>query len=273
MQLFHVDAFANRPFTGNPAAVCLLSEPQAAEWMQLVAREMNLSETAFVVPGKHVFGLRWFTPSQEVDLCGHATLASAHVLWENGRLKREETIHFETRSGLLQATWKDDLIEIELPIPPPVEEVDLPDGLCDALGAQPVRFTRCGIRHIFEVCSEEVVRRMDPDFHRLRKFPLRSMVVTSLASPKAEYQIVSRCFAPWVGVDEDPVTGAAHCCLAVYWTPRLGQDRFVAYQASARGGVIRVRLSDKRVFLSGGAVTIASGRLMQLACRPQASNG
>jgi PhzF family phenazine biosynthesis protein len=179
-------------------------------------------------------------------------------------MERKEIIHFETRSGLLQASWKYGLIEMDLPIPPPIEETDIPNGLCDALGARPVRFTRCGIRHIFEVHSEEVVRNLDPDFRLLRKLPLRALAVTSMASSKAEYQIVSRCFAPWVGIDEDPVTGSAHCCLAVYWTPRLGQDHFVAYQASARGGIIHVRLNEKRVFLSGEAVTIACGRLMHL---------
>jgi PhzF family phenazine biosynthesis protein len=239
--------------------------------MQFIAREMNLSETAFVVPGKRVFGLRWFTPRQEVDLCGHATLASAHILWETGVVERKETVCFETGSGRLQATRNNDLIEIDLPIAPPLEEVDIPNGLCEALGIRPLRFTQCGIRHIVEVQSEDIVRSLDPDFHQLRKLPLRGVAVTSLASPKADYQVVSRYFAPWVGIDEDPVTGSVHCCLAVYWTPRLGQDHFVAYQASARGGIIHVRLNQKRVFLSGGAVIIAAGRLMHLFCGSEAN--
>jgi predicted PhzF superfamily epimerase YddE/YHI9 len=257
--LFHVDAFTNRPFAGNPAAVCLLSEPQDAVWMQSVAREMNLSETAFLCPRGDGFELRWFTPLVEVDLCGHATLASAHILWEEGVLAPDREARFQTRSGLLTARRLEQWIELNFPAEPP-EAAAAPDGLLDALGAPWRYLGRNRFDYLCEVDSEEVVRGLSPDFARLRLLTERGVIVTS-ASASTEFDFVSRFFAPAVGVDEDPVTGSAHCCLGPYWAVRLGRNDLTAFQASSRGGVLRVKVGAERVLISGQAVTICRGGL------------
>jgi PhzF family phenazine biosynthesis protein len=258
-EIFQIDAFSSRPFHGNPAAVCLPSEPRSPLWMQQVASEMNLSETAFLEPVEGGFGLRWFTPVCEVDLCGHATLASAHFLWEQGVLKSDHPARFHTRSGLLTARisapgW----IEMNFPCQPPDPAVP-PAGLDAALGTG---FGFCGSNGtdiLVEVASEEVVRGLEPDISRLKKVECRGVIVTARAEGK--YNFVSRFFAPRAGVDEDPVTGSAHCCLAPYWAARLGKTRFFAYQASHRGGELRVELQQDRVLLSGQAVTVLRGVL------------
>lgn len=257
--LFHVDAFTEAAFGGNPAAVCLLDRPATAEWMQSVAREMNLSETAFLVPGAERFDLRWFTPVLEVDLCGHATLASAHVLWETGTVEEGTPIEFSTRSGVLAAERDGDWIELDFPVDPP-EERTAPEGLADALGATPTWFGKSINYHFAEVESEEVLRSLGPDFRALARSIPRAICVT--ARPAAgPYDFVSRFFAPNAGIDEDPVTGSAHCLLAAYWGERLGKDEMLAYQASARGGVVRVSWRGDRVGLGGQAVTVARGAL------------
>jgi PhzF family phenazine biosynthesis protein len=257
--LFHVDAFASAPFTGNPAAVCLLDEPVDAEWMQSVAAEMNLSETAFVRPLDGGFELRWFTPSGEAELCGHATLASAHVLWESGLLDTAAVAHFRTRfRGTLRAErGTGEAIELDFPSDPP-EPSALPDGMVEALGAAPRNTARARVGSFVEVATEDEVRALQPDLRRLAH--LESVVVTSAAAGPS-HDFVSRYFAPRYGIDEDPVTGSAHCALAPYWTERLGRDELVGYQASARGGTVGVRLRDGRVLLGGRAVTVARGQL------------
>jgi PhzF family phenazine biosynthesis protein len=259
LPIFHVDAFTDKPFGGNPAAVCILSEARDAPWMQNVAQEMNLSETAFLFRQVDGFNLRWFTPAVEVDLCGHATLASAHVLWEAGYLKPEQQARFSTASGLLTADRKDGWIELDFPAEPE-SQATAPSGLPKALGVAPTYVGRNRFDYLVEVDSEETVRCMKPDLALLAEIQARGVIVTSRAVSEG-YDFVSRFFAPRAGINEDPVTGSAHCCLGPFWGARLGKSEFVAFQASARGGVVRVRMSGQRVYLGGQAVTVLNGEL------------
>jgi PhzF family phenazine biosynthesis protein len=262
LDLYQVDAFTDRAFAGNPAAVCLLDSPADAGWMQSVGREMNLSETAFVHRREdgHL-GLRWFTPAIEVELCGHATLAAAHVLWEAGWLQADETARFQTLSGLLTAQRGDGRIELNFPAKPVEEVADPPRDLLAALGVEARFVGRSAFDYLVEVDSEEIVRAAAPDHGRLRTLPVRGVIVTARGS-SGPYDFVSRFFAPGSGVDEDPVTGSAHCTLAPFWAPRLGKQDFFAWQASARGGELRVRLEGDRVKLGGQAVTVLRGQLL-----------
>ncbi|HEY0791446.1 MAG TPA: PhzF family phenazine biosynthesis protein [Chthoniobacterales bacterium] len=258
-----IDAFAAQPFSGNPAAVCLLDEPREDRWMQLVAREMNLPETAFLEPdaGGDVYRLRWFTPTVEVRLCGHATLASAHLLWEKRHLPPEAPARFHTLSGLLTATrQRDGWIQLDLPAEA-VAQIDPPPGLAESLSVKPIFVGRTPAHFFIEVATEREVRQIQPDFTWLRSIAPGRVIVTSQADPGSGYDVVSRYFAPGVGVDEDPVTGSAHCALAPYWEPRLGRRELQAYQASARGGTLRMKREGTRVLVSGQALTIWEGRL------------
>ena len=262
LDLYQVDAFADRPFAGNPAAVCLLPEPRDAEWMQAVAREMNLSETAFLHPQDGGWSLRWFTPAIEVELCGHATLASAHVLWQSGRLGAGETARFHTLSGLLTAEQQGEWIELDFPART-APEAEPPEGLVDLIGSPAVFVGKSRYDYLLELPSEDAVRSSAPDPRRLAALPVRGVIITARGAQAAgPYDIVSRFFAPGSGVDEDPVTGSAHCTLGPYWAPRLGKQELLAYQASARGGVLRVRVAGERVKLGGRAVTVLEGRLL-----------
>jgi PhzF family phenazine biosynthesis protein len=258
--IVQVDAFTDTPFAGNPAAVCILPELRDEHWMQNVAREMNLSETAFLLQQSDGFNLRWFTPSVEVDLCGHATLASAHVLWESGHLKPHEQARFHTRSGLLTAERKGVWIELNFPATPD-EPADAPSGLLEALGVTATYIGKNRFDYLIEVRSEDTVRNISPNLSLLATIPARGVIVTS-RSTSPDYDFVSRFFAPQVSVNEDPVTGSAHCTLAPYWSKKLGKDEMVGYQASARGGVVRVRVSGDRVYLGGQAVTVLRGELV-----------
>jgi predicted PhzF superfamily epimerase YddE/YHI9 len=259
-RIVQVDAFTNRPFAGNPAAVCILEELHDDAWMQNVAREVNLSETAFLLKQADGYDLRWFTPETEVDLCGHATLASAHALWESGRLRHDEPARFYTRSALLTAVNCGDWIELDFPAKPEAS-ASAPEGLARALGVEMKYTGRSSFDYLVEVDSEETVRKLKPDFTVLRAIPVRGVVVTSRAATPG-FDFVSRFFAPASGVDEDPVTGSAHCTLGPFWKKYLGKEEFLAYQASARGGVVRVRLAGDRVILGGQAVTILRGELV-----------
>ena len=259
--IFQVDAFTDKPFAGNPAGVCVLPEPRSERWMQDVAREMNLSETAFLLKQEDGFQLRWFTPAAEVDLCGHATLASAHILWEAEYLQPQEQARFHTRSGLLTAERVDgNWIELDFPTKPE-QPTDAPPHLLEALGIQAQYVGVNVFDYLVEVDTEETLRNMQPDITLLAQVPVRGVIVTSRASTPG-YDFVSRFFAPRVGVNEDPVTGSAHCCLTPYWSKRLGKNELLAYQASARGGVLRVRLSGDRVKIGGQAVTTLRGELL-----------
>ena len=258
--LFQVDAFTAVPFAGNPAAVCLLPAPAEPAWMQRVAREMNLSETAFLARREDGWGLRWFTPAVEVALCGHATLASAHVLWEEAVLTAGEEARFHTQSGLL--TCRKTGAWVEMDFPSTVEQpASPPDSLAEALGATPRYVGRNKFDFLVEVDSEETVRALAPDHALLRTLPVRGVIVTS-RSADPRFDFVSRFFAPGSGIEEDPVTGSSHCCLAPFWGKRLKKTGMTAFQASARGGVVRVTLQGDRVLLGGQAVTVLRGQLL-----------
>ena len=258
-KLYIVDAFTAAPFAGNPAAVCLLPEPRPARWMQQVAAEMNLSETAFLWPQSDGYSLRWFTPATEVKLCGHATLASAHVLWESGELDRSHAARFQTLSGQITAVLFEDGIEMDFPALP-ATMAEAPAALLTALGIEAIDAGQVGDKQLIVVDGAQIVRQMQPDFSALRRMPGRGVMVTSRADTD-EFDFVSRYIAPWVGIDEDPVTGSAHCTLGPYWAEKLGKKSLHAFQASARGGVLDVRPEGDRVFLRGQAVTILIGEL------------
>lgn len=255
-----VDAFTGEPFSGNPAAVCVLPEAADETWMQNVASEMNLSETAFLYPQGDGYNLRWFTPAAEVDLCGHATLASAHVLWEAGHLPADAQARFYTKSGLLTAQRNGDWIELDFPAEPETE-AEAPPILADALGTTPQYVGQNRLDYLVEVGSAETLRRLQPDFTLLKTLASRGVMVTSRAD-SPDFDFFSRYFAPSFGIDEDPVTGSTHCCLGPYWQRRLGKDSLVAYQASARGGVLRVQVKGDRVLLGGQAVTVLRGEFV-----------
>lgn len=260
--VYQVDAFSDRAYGGNPAAVCLLKERADTGWMQAVGAEMNLSETAFLWPEGATYRLRWFSPLREVDLCGHATLASAHVLWESNVVEESVAVRFQTRSGELVASRLGDWIELDFPATPAVA-IEPPPGLLAALGVEPLFVGKSEQQdYLVEVESEAQVRGLDPDFRRLATVKARGTIVTARASSE-EHHFVSRFFVPRYGIDEDPVTGSAHCALAPYWSPKLGSEDLVGYQASTRGGIVRARLADDRVILSGQAVTVLRGELLR----------
>ena len=277
LPIVHVDAFASVPFAGNPAAVCVLPDDRDAAWMQHVAREMNLSATAFLRPrgdtpgdpgGPGDYNLRWFTPIAELDLCGHATLASAHVLWETGRLAAGDAARFQTRSGRLTAVRRGDWIDLDFPATPD-EPAGAPPGLVEALGASARYVGRSRLDYVVELDDEETVRALRPDFATLRAIDARGVIATS-RSRTAGVDFVSRFFAPAFGIDEDPATGSAHCCLGPFWSQRLAKQTFLAHQVSARGGVLTVTLENDRVRLGGQAVTVLRGELTATASRPGA---
>lgn len=260
--IFCVDAFTERPFAGNPAAVCILSEERPDVWLQSVASEMNLSETAFLRREGDGWRLRWFTPAVEVDLCGHATLAAAHTLWEAGLAHAEATLVFRTKSGALSAARRGDAIELDFPAET-ASPAEAPPGLLEALGARARSVGRNRLDFLVELDSEDHLRDLRPDFPGLARAcgPARGVIVTAPSgSPKFDF--VSRYFAPSCGIDEDPVTGSAHCCLGPFWAARLGKATLIGFQASRRGGVVGVRVAGSRVFLGGRAVTVLRGELV-----------
>lgn len=260
--LYIVDAFTNVPFKGNPAAVCILDEPWEERRMQEVAAELNLSETAFVLKeSTGDFHLRWFTPRAEVDLCGHATLAGAHVLWESGVLLPRQQARFHTRSGLLTADNDGQWLEMNFPSEPAEEASEWTNRMEPALGVSPRFVGRNRMDFLVEVESEFMLRELQPNFELLKQLPARGVIVTA-GSSTGEYDFVSRCFYPALGVDEDPVTGSAHCCLAPYWGAKRDQASFLAYQASRRGGALRLRLDGERVRIGGQAVTVMRSKLL-----------
>jgi len=299
--IYQVDSFTNQPFGGNPAAVCLLPEPRDERWMQNVAREMNLSETAFLVPRGSDYDLRWFTPSVEVDLCGHATLASAHILWETKTLPANQPARFHTKSGVLTCTRDGERIAMDFPAKVAIEATPPPE-LLRALGAGASFTGNNKMDWLVEVDSEATVRALKPDLVLLKTIPVRGVIVTAraanestraatataratsgaskesnhatrsssdaarsaseLSRTNANYDFISRFFAPRAGVDEDPVTGSAHCCLAPYWGTKLERKELVGWQASARGGEVRMKWNGERVVLSGQAVTVLRGEFI-----------
>lgn len=259
VKVFQVDAFAQTPFAGNPAAVCLLPGPAEAQWMQRMAAEMNLAATAFVELRPDGFGLRWFTPRVELTLCGHGTLAAAHVLWEEGSFDADHRVTFQTPAGILTAQREAPWIHLGFPAEPEHPEPEVPEELLGALGVPLAYVGRNRLDYLVEVESEVVLKSLAPDRSLLSRLPARGVIVTAPGS--REYDFVSRYFAPAIGIDEDHATGSAHCCLGPFWGPRMGKDDMLAYQASPRGGVIRVRLDGDRVLLGGMAVTVLRGEL------------
>ena len=277
LHIFQVDAFTEKPFAGNPAGVCLLEHPMDDSWMQNVATEMNLSETAFLLKQEDGWSLRWFTPKVEVDLCGHATLATAHVLAEMRLLKEGGEVGFHTRSGLLTARSSADGIELNFPAKPE-EQASPPAGLIEALKvdlpkvpdlpAMDLREVRLSVLYVgknqfdylVELDSDDTVRKLNPDFSKLKGVEARGVIVTARSS-NPEFDFVSRFFAPAVGINEDPVTGSAHCCLGPYWMKKLGKSRLRAFQASSRGGILEIELVKDRVLLRGKAVIVFEGKL------------
>lgn len=258
--IYQVDAFTDTPFTGNPAAVCLLEGDRPDAWMQALGAEMNVSEAAIVRRREesNAFDLRWFTPVMEVDLCGHATLAAAHVLWEKGEASIDRAIAFHTRSGILTAIHQHEWIELDFPADP-LSEVPTPPGMEAALGLRAAYVGKGHDDYLVVVASVQQVRDLAPDFQQLASIPGRGFIVT--APGGGEFDFVSRFFAPRAGIDEDPATGSAHCTLAGYWQGRLGKTTFIARQISKRGGTLRVEVAGNRVILGGQAMMVLQGKL------------
>jgi len=257
--LYQVDAFTDNPFKGNPAAVCLLEKEAPVSWMQAVAREMNLSETAFLNPEGDGWRLRWFTPKQEVDLCGHATLASAKVLFERQPDLHVNPIKFKTRSGELTACWVDSQVELDFPALS-YQPISYEGDINDALGFSPVETVSSGDYVLFEAENEALIRNASPDFAKIATLPAAQVMITA-ESKNPAFDFISRFFAPRLGIDEDPVTGSAHCLLAPFWAEKMNKKEFTAYQASTRGGTLYLRLEDDRVRISGDAVIVFKGKL------------
>lgn len=255
--IYTVDSFAEAPFRGNPAAVCFLMGHQSDDWMQKVAKEMNLSETAFFMRGENAYLLRWFTPETEVDLCGHATLATAHIIWETEMIGPEESIAFDTRSGRLHAKRKGDWIELNFPAEGP-QPCEAPFGLGPALGGTPQGFFKNRMDYLVAYESAAAIREMEPDFAALARISTRGFIVTA-PSDDPEFDYICRFFAPGVGIDEDPVTGSAHCCLSPFWAVRTGKKVLRGFQASERGGIVEVEMVEDRVLLRGQAITVVQG--------------
>lgn len=265
MRIFQVDAFTSEAFKGNPAGVCILKEIKSDSWMQGLANEMNLSETAFIFREKDAFNLRWFTPKTEVSLCGHATLATAHILWEENILKQNEEAKFITKSGLLKAKiGTDSWIELDFPARF-IEKIENQEILNKAFSIVPSyvgRFSNTnGNLYLIEVQGEEIVKKLNPNFELLKDSDAKAIIITSASNSK-DYDFVSRFFAPGVGIKEDPVTGSAHCSLAPYWGKKLGKKELVGFQASVRTGIIGCTWNKERVILKGKAVTVFKGKIL-----------
>ncbi|MFS0762159.1 PhzF family phenazine biosynthesis protein [Peribacillus phoenicis] len=259
MELTIINTFTDQPFKGNPAAVCLLTGESGSEWMQRIAKEINMPVTAFIHLHKGEWQLRWFTPSVEIPICGHGTLASSFFLWGKGYVPRDKPIAYQTKSGILTAKFVDGMVQLEFPSLIE-QETAAPELLIKALGVVPVYVGQNKWDYLVEVQSEEIVRNLKPDFNSIARMQIRGVIVTSL-SDSGEYDFVSRFFSPAQGLDEDYVTGSAHCCLGPYWKNKLDKSITIAYQASERGGLLKVEVSEDTVKLSGHAVTIYEGNL------------
>lgn len=253
MRVYHVNSFTDKFFKGNPAGVCILEEATDTQRMQNIAMEMNLSETAFFYKEGNGFNLRWFTPESEVDLCGHATLASAHILWETGICK-EENIEFYTQSGTLYAKRENKYIVLDFPKEED-SQVDTPREIKDSLNVPIIYTGKNRMDFIVEVENGDIVSSLEPDFAIMKKLDARGIIVTG-QSTDSKNDFISRFFAPREGISEDPVTGSAYCCLAPYWERKLGKSTLSAYQASKRGGNVKMTVNNNRVYISGKAITV-----------------
>ncbi|MFM8932278.1 MAG: PhzF family phenazine biosynthesis protein [Gemmataceae bacterium] len=255
-----VDAFTSQPFQGNPAAVVPLDRWPSDAWLQNVAMEMNHAETAFLVPAGSGHHLRWFTPAVEDDLCGHATLAAAKALDHLNLWPAKGPVRFQTRSGELRVNRQGSQFELDFPVLPPVP-CPAPPNLLQALAATPVHIGKNSMDYLVELPDEKALRDLRPDLKLLGTVPCRGVIVTA-PSDNSQFDCVSRFFAPAVGVDEDPVTGSAHCCLAEFWSKKTGKHDLIGNQASRRGGIVTMRLRENRVFLGGQAVVVSEGKLL-----------
>ena len=259
MELYNVNTFTEQAFRGNPAAVCILQEEKEEEWMQQIAKETNLPVTAFIHRIQNNYVLRWFTPTTEIPICGHGTLASAYIIWKKGYQEADKQISFHTKSGVLTSQLKGDWVQLEFPAIPE-KKIIAPDLLIRALGVNLKYVGENKLDYLVEVDSEEIVRSLKPNIQSIAQLPVRGVIVTS-RSNTSEYDFVSRFFSPAQGLNEDYVTGSAHCCLGTYWKRKLQKSEFTAFQASNRGGMLKVNVLDDTVFLSGKAVTIFEGNL------------
>lgn len=268
MEIFLVDAFASAPFTGNPAAILPLDGPVTDEWMQAIAMEMNQAETAFLWPEEEAYRLRWFTPSVEVDLCGHATLAAASLLWESDRLPAGEEAVFLTRSGTLRCSQAGTSIRMNFPAEP-VAEQPAPTDPLTLFRAPAVWYGANRMDHLAILADETAVRTAVPDMTAIRELECRGLIITAKADEGRDYDFVSRFFAPQSGVPEDSVTGSAHCGLAPLWSERLRRTNLRGYQSSRRGGYVEMEMRGDRVILGGHAITTLHGHLTLAAYPPQ----
>jgi PhzF family phenazine biosynthesis protein len=260
LPIYTVDAFTDKPFSGNPAGVCILNDAIPESLMQNIALEMNLAETAFVLKQDDGYSLRWFSPNTEIDLCGHATLASANIMWQNGVANPDQQLRFHTRSGILTANKHGDEIVLDFPVLLQ-KKIDYSEQLIESIGgAKPKYVGMTKWHYLIELEDEKAVRSVMPNYDLMLGLPGWAVIVTAKASMPG-YDFVSRFFAPEKGVPEDPVTGSAHCALGPYWQKHLGKDKFRAYQASPRGGTINVTVNGDRVLLSGKAITMLSGEI------------
>lgn len=259
MNIYTVDAFTSKPYSGNPAGVCILERGMPVKWMQNVAAEMNHAETAFLLKAPDGYMLRWFTPKKEVDLCGHATLASAHLLWEEGICDTDE-ITFHTKSGRLGARKARSFIELDFPLEMD-EETEAPGLLRESLGVPLIYVGKNRMDYIVEVENESTVKSLEPDLALMKLITSRGVIVTA-AADEGGTDFVSRCFFPAIGIDEDPVTGSAHCCMGPYWAKKLGKRELSARQVSERGGEIKLSVLDERILIYGQAVTVLKGELV-----------
>ncbi|WCK56765.1 PhzF family phenazine biosynthesis protein [Aneurinibacillus sp. Ricciae_BoGa-3] len=258
--IFHINAFTDKPFSGNPAAICILDTPQEKQWMQRMAQEMNQPVTAFIFRRtNNLYDLHWFTPTTELDLCGHGTLGSAHVLWQQDYLTPDKGIQFYTKSGLLTVKQVSDGIQLDFPANPPVD-AEVPAELKQALGIPAKHVAKNSLGYILEVESEEIVKKIQPNFELLSFIPVTGVIVTSPSS-YTDFDFVSRYFAPRIGINEDPVTGSAHCGLGPYWSAKLQKKKLIGYQASSRGGIVKLELRENQVLLTGQAITILEGKV------------
>lgn len=258
--IYHVDAFTAEPFKGNPAGVCFVEKETSAEWMQNVAAELNLSETAFVVPGEKVSEIRFFTPVAEVPLCGHATLSASHIMYETNRVHLQQEIIFRAKAGELKIRKTGNWITMNFPSYP-VNKVPVPEVIEQIIGSSPVEFYKSTFGWTLALMEhEQLVRDMKPDFRMMKNSEFGDMIVTA-KSDEPGFDFCVRCFAPALGIDEDPVTGSAHCALVPFWQMKTGKTEFVSHQVSKRSGILKVSLKGDRVEISGQAVTIIKGEL------------
>lgn len=260
LNYFIIDAFAEIPFTGNPAAVVILDNVVPDALLQNMASEINLSETAYLLEQDGIFNLRWFSPVTEVDLCGHATLASAHILWEMDILNQDQEARFNTKSGILTARKIGEHIEMDFPIEMPIT-TKCPSEIVDALKVEPIYTGRNRFDYFVELRSEDTVKSIKPNFEIIKKIECRGIIITSNAESN-NYDFISRFFAPRFGIPEDPVTGSAHCALGPYWSKKMGKTELVGHQASKRGGIVKVSVREKGVTLNGKALTVAEGKFI-----------